>query len=169
MIVELLKSILKFTESGIRKSSGNIAYNRKLLKIWVKLLKNTYQDNCFHISGRWVNMKKWIKVFFVSRTTTTKISTVPMCNVQIEYKQICVTYFFFFFWHVIIFLLLHENKDCSMPAKKVDIAQKMYFMSTRWCYTEKNFELKTVINFFRNGAPYLVADSALRLKCSSVD
>ena len=131
MIVELLKSILKFTESGIRKSSGNIAYNRKLLKIWVKLLKNTYQDNCFHISGRWVNMKKWIKVFFVSRTTTTKISTLLMCNVQIEYKQICVTYLFLlFFWRVIIFLLLHENKNCSMPTKKVDIAQKMYFMPT---------------------------------------
>ena len=35
------KDILKFTESAIGKSSGNIAYNRKLLKIQLKLLKNT--------------------------------------------------------------------------------------------------------------------------------
>ena len=124
MIVELLKSILKFTESGIRKSSGNIAYNRKLLKIWVKLLKNTYQDNCFHISGRWVNMKKWIKVFFVSRTTTTKISTVPMCNVQIEYKQICVTYFFFFFYTWLYFCCYMKIKIVPCQQKKLILHKK---------------------------------------------
>ena len=124
MIVELLKSILKFTESGIRKSSGNIAYNRKLLKIWVKLLKNTYQDNCFHISGRWVNMKKWIKVFFVSRTTTTKISTVPMCNVQIEYKQICVTYFFFFFDTWLYFCCYMKIKTVPCQQKKLILHKK---------------------------------------------
>ena len=32
---------LKFMESAIGKTSGNIAYNRKLLKIQVKSLKNT--------------------------------------------------------------------------------------------------------------------------------
>ena len=35
------KDILKFTESAIGKSSGNIAYKRKLLTIQLKLLKNT--------------------------------------------------------------------------------------------------------------------------------
>ena len=32
---------LKFMESAIGKTSGNIAYNRKWLKIQVKSLKNT--------------------------------------------------------------------------------------------------------------------------------
>ena len=34
------QKILKFTESTIAKSSGNIAYNRKFLKTSVKSLKN---------------------------------------------------------------------------------------------------------------------------------
>ena len=45
--------MLKFMMSAIGKTSGNIAYNRKLLKIKVKTLKNTcYGINFAKIAGK---------------------------------------------------------------------------------------------------------------------
>ena len=47
------RDMLKFMMSAIGKTSGNIAYNRKLLKILVKTLKNTfYGINFAKIAGK---------------------------------------------------------------------------------------------------------------------
>lgn len=46
--------------------------------------------NVFHVSSRWINMKRWKKIFFVSRTSAMKISMLPSCSMKIECNKFVI-------------------------------------------------------------------------------
>ena len=85
IISSTMKYVLKYTESAIGNSSGNSVYNRKLLKMYVKSLKNTCYDVNF-----WKSCEKeawnFTKIWGLYRSFIKTKSTIIIIHKIIRVK-----------------------------------------------------------------------------------